>query len=390
MSKLLEQINTAERKTYSIKDFGRVVTGKTPSKDRPDEWGGGVDFITPTDIKTDDKFYINHNRKLSDVGEDRFERMIVPPNSILVTCIGTIGKVIMNKDKALTNQQINTVVVENEGFDRDYAFYRILSLVPLIKSLAIGSTMPIINKSAFEEIEFEAPDLLTQNKISSILSAYDAKIENNNGIIKNLETMAQTIFDEWFINFRFPGYEKAKFVDSELGEIPEGWEVLKLGDIFDIKYGRNLPTSQISIRGSFPVYGAGGVIGFYEKKNVDEKVILITCRGNGSGTIWRTNGEGFVTNNSFIILPSDNFNYINFISTYFLLKNSNISSALSGSAQPQITIDGLSPVETVFPQRELLDGFQRSTTAMFNLIDKLLEENIFLKLQRDQLLKKLI
>lgn len=181
-----------------------------------------------------------------------------------------------------------------------------------------------------------------------------------------------------------------KMVESEMGEIPEGWEILKLGNIFNIKYGKNLPTSKISSHGKFPVYGAGGVIGFYEEKNVDGKVILITCRGNGSGTIWRTNGEGFVTNNSFLVLPKNNFNYINFVSIYFLLKNSNIYSALSGSAQPQITIDGLSPLETILPSKKTLIDFENLTTTMFDLVDRLLGENISLRSQRDQLLAKLI
>ncbi len=282
-----------------------------------------------------------------------------------------------------------TLYVSNfHGNDPKYCYY-FLSSFDFAKFNA-GTGVPTLNRNHIHGIPVKIPDLPTQKKIAEILSAYDAKIENNNLIIKKLEATAQTLFDEWFINFRFPGYEKVKFVDSEMGEIPEGWEVLKLGDIFDIKYGKNLPTSKISKEGNFPVYGAGGVIGFYEKKNVDEKVILITCRGNGSGTIWRTNGEGFVTNNSFMILPKKNFNYFNFISIYFLFKNSNVSAALSGSAQPQITIDGLSPIQTIFPDRNLLESFQKLTTVMFDLTDELLEENISLRLQRDQLLAKLI
>ena len=246
MSNLLEQINTVEKKPYFIKDLGRVITGKTPSKNNPEDWGSGVDFITPTDIKTEDKFYRYSNRKLSEEGENRFKNIILPPDSILVTCIGTVGKVIMNKEKALSNQQINAIVVENKEFDNNYVFYKILSLVPLIKSSAVGSTMPIINKSSFEEIGFEAPDLSIQKKIVEILNAYDAKIENNNLIISRLEATTQILFNEWFVNFRFPGYEKVKFVESEMGEIPEGWEIKKVSDVSDLNKGVSYTSNEIN------------------------------------------------------------------------------------------------------------------------------------------------
>ena len=85
-----------------------------------------------------------------------------------------------------------------------------------------------VNKTAFENIEIEVHELPTQQKIASILTAYDDLIENNTRRIKILEEMARSHYHEWFVNFRFPGYEQVKMVDSELGLIPEGWEVKKL------------------------------------------------------------------------------------------------------------------------------------------------------------------
>lgn len=82
-----------------------------------------------------------------------------------------------------------------------------------------------------ENFELILPPLETQRKIASILSAYDDLIENNTRRIKVLEEMAQAIYREWFVNFRFPGYEKVKMVDSSLGKIPEGWEVKMLGEV---------------------------------------------------------------------------------------------------------------------------------------------------------------
>lgn len=389
MSKLLEQIN--KTKEYILGDICLSSGGGTPSTAIQEYWNGDIPWLTPTEISNADFCFVSDTkRKITQKGLESSSAKLMPEYSILMSSRANIGDVVINTVPMTTNQGFINMIPNKDLIDLYYFSYWLRTRKNYFIQVSTGSTFLELSKSTFRDISIDLPDLPTQKQIASILSAYDEKIENNNKIIKNLETMAQNIFNEWFVNFRFPGYEKVKFVDSEMGEIPEGWKVLKLGNIFNIKYGKNLPTSKISRCGKFPVYGAGGIIGFYEEKNVDEKVILVTCRGNGSGTIWRTSGEGFVTNNSFTILPNKEFAYVNFISTYFLLKNSNISSALSGSAQPQITIDGLSPIQTIFPSQELLERFQKLITVLLDLVDELLKENDSLKSQRNQLLIKLI
>ena len=92
-----------------------------------------------------------------------------------------------------------------------------------IRSIAGGSSQPIFNFTTLKEFEIELLPIELQDKIVAILSNYDDFIENNNRRIKILEEMAQAIYDEWFVKFRFPGCSKVKMVDSELGKIPEGW-----------------------------------------------------------------------------------------------------------------------------------------------------------------------
>ena len=87
------------------------------------------------------------------------------------------------------------------------------------------------------EIEIKYPSINTQQKIASILSTYDDLIENNTRRIKILEEMAQMLYREWFVNFRFPDHEQVKMVKSELGLIPEGWEVVQLQDLYDTSSG---------------------------------------------------------------------------------------------------------------------------------------------------------
>jgi len=100
-----------------------------------------------------------------------------------------------------------------------------------IQGRLVGAAQQVFNTNTAAELEIHLPPLPTQRKITAILSAYDDLIENNTRRIKILEEMAQALYREWFVKFRFPGHEKVKMVESELGMVPEGWEVRRLGDI---------------------------------------------------------------------------------------------------------------------------------------------------------------
>jgi type I restriction enzyme S subunit len=107
----------------------------------------------------------------------------------------------------------------------------------IASNILTGATVDRIPLTKFPDFPITIPDLPTQRKIAGILSAYDDLIENNLRRIKILEDMAQSLYREWFVHFRFPGHESAKFVDSELGRIPKGWEWKKVGDVFEIQGG---------------------------------------------------------------------------------------------------------------------------------------------------------
>jgi type I restriction enzyme S subunit len=100
-----------------------------------------------------------------------------------------------------------------------------------LQGKAVGSTMPNINSAIVGSLELPLPPLSIQRKVAAILFAYDHLIENNNRRIKLLEEMAQCIYREWFVDFRFPGHENRPLVDSELGPIPQGWAVTRLANV---------------------------------------------------------------------------------------------------------------------------------------------------------------
>ncbi len=142
-----------------IKDFGVVVTGKTPSSKNPQDFGSEMLFITPGDFKDENKFIQQSNRMLSKEGYTRMRNKILPRDTIIVTCIGSdMGKAAVTINESVTNQQINAIQV-NQSYYTNYLYYCLTLMADEIKGIALGgSTMPMINKTTFEKIEILKPD----------------------------------------------------------------------------------------------------------------------------------------------------------------------------------------------------------------------------------------
>lgn len=209
-------------KEYKLGDLGLIITGKTPSKNNPEDWGNEMPFVTPSDYKNYGKLAKTADRNLSKTGIDRLKGKILPANSILVTCIGSdMGKVVMNKTEVITNQQINSIIPVSDLANGDFLYYR---LVAMYETLRIyggdGTAVPIVNKRDFESIGTDIPSLSEQTAIASILSSLDDKIDLLHRQNANLEKMAETLFRQWFV-------EEAK----------EEWEMGKLGDYVSVKHG---------------------------------------------------------------------------------------------------------------------------------------------------------
>jgi type I restriction enzyme S subunit len=168
--------------------IGKIITGKTPSTQSPNLWGDGLPFITPTDFKNYGKYILSAERKISQLAISQFKQYIVPQNSIVVTCIGSdMGKVAKTSISCITNQQINSIVLLQDFYFHEYIFNYLKSQYKLLRNIALGgSTMPIINKSAFSNIEILMPSLELLNYFENIISALNQKIINNENQIETL------------------------------------------------------------------------------------------------------------------------------------------------------------------------------------------------------------
>lgn len=231
----------------TIGDIVDIVNGATPDSKNEDYYGGAVIWITPKDISDQRKKYISlGERTLTKSGLKSCSASIVPKGTILLTSRAPIGLISIASTDLCTNQGFKNLVPRTGKIYGEFLYYYLLTRVRDLERLGGGTTFKELSKSSLEKFEIYIPENReVQKKISNVLSALDAKIELNNRINTELEAMAKTLYDYWFVQFDFPYNFKTgkpdpngkpykssggKMVWNEelKREIPEGWEVTKL------------------------------------------------------------------------------------------------------------------------------------------------------------------
>jgi type I restriction enzyme, S subunit len=250
-----------------------------------------------------------------------------------------------------------------------------------ISGYITGAAQPKLSQANLKRIQLPLPPLSTQRKIAAILSAYDDLIENNSRRIKILEEMASAIYREWFINFRFPGYEKVKTVDSHLGPIPDGWKLRKVGDIIELAYGKALKASDRE-DGTFPVFGSSGVVGHHSKSLVEGPGIIVGRKGNVGTVFW--SDESFY--------PIDTVYFVRTaVSLYYAFFNLQQQNFLSGDAAvPGLNRNYAYSLPFLLPSPSVLGTFDEFCVPVFEELRNLRTRNENLRHTRDLLLTKLI
>ena len=240
--------------------------------------------------------------------------------------------------------------------------------------------------SSIKDYPMPLPPIEEQNYIATILSRYDSLIENYQKQIKLLEEAAQRLYKEWFVDFRFPGYENTKIVDG----VPEGWEKKSITNVFDFKYGKILPTKDFVVDGSIPVYGASKQIGRYTKANCFEPKVLVGSRGN-AGYVHRTiEKETYVTNNSFIVNPLEKYEHLRLPFIFESFKMLDFVAICTGAAQPQLTLNSIASLKYIVPTKELIITFCDIANSYFDKIAMAHNQIRLLTEARDRLLPKLM
>jgi type I restriction enzyme S subunit len=195
----------------------------------------GIPVVMPKNI-VDGKVSVFDIAYIGEVDADRLAQHKLSNGDIVYGRRGDIGRraLISKKERGyLCGTGCLRISLGDRVLNPVFLYYYLgqPNVVQWVANQAVGSTLPNLNTSIIRNIKISYPPLITQHKIASILSAYDDLIENNTRRIAILEEMAQSLYQEWFVHYRFPGYEKNKMVESELGLIPDGWKVVTVGNI---------------------------------------------------------------------------------------------------------------------------------------------------------------
>lgn len=343
----------------------------------------GTPVVMPKDL-IDGKISEQSIARVSQDHVQRLNRHIIQTGDILYSRRGDVGRCAFATEHEkgwLCGTGCLRVTTDVTIADSKFVFYQLQQpeVVGWVEKHAVGATMLNLNTTILSNIPLLLPPIETQRRIADILSTYDDLIENNRKQIKLLEEAAQRLYKEWFVDLRFPNHEHTKIVDG----VPEGWKKRLLGDIVEVKYGKD--HKSIS-DGLIPVYGSGGFMRKCGQVLYDGESVLIPRKGSLNNIIYVD--EAFWTVDTMFYTKMKMPNIGVFL--YFFVKSFDMYSMNIGAAVPSMTTNILNALDIIVPSSNILEHFQSTTKMHFRKME-LLQKQIETAMQaRDRLLPKLM
>lgn len=362
-----------------LKDLSiNIFSGGTPSTVNEEYWNG--DFYWLSSGETKNPYIRKTEKTITQLGIDKSSTRLAKVGDVVIASAGqgkTRGQVAYCLVDTYINQSIIAIRTNPILLDSKYLFYNLTSRYNELRLLSdSSSSRGSLTVKIFEDLNVSIPKLEKQKKIAKFLSNYDDLIENNNRRIKILEEMAQKIYKEWFVDFKFPGHETTTIKESVLSSI-----------ITPIK-GKNITKSKAKI-GNVPVVGGGIEPAYYHNvANTQAPVITISASGANAGFVNLYYKDIWASDCSYI--DATMTNYIYYI--YLLLKNNQIkiTNMQLGAAQPHVYPRDLVNLKIKEFPIEVIANFEKMISPIFENIKVLSNKNKYLKQTRDILLPRLI
>ena len=383
----------------------RVCSGGTPKSTNLSYYGGEIPWLNTKEI--DFNRIYSTEKTITDSGLNNSSAKWIVPNTVTVAMYGaTAGKSCIVKVPMTTNQACCNLTINDEVADYEFVYYSLKNDYTTLASLANGGAQQNLNAQIIKDYVLKMPSLADQRRITSILSSLDRKIELNNKINADLEEMAQAIFKNWFVDFE--PFKDGKFVDSELGMIPEGWKVGRLDEIADV-VGGSTPSkakpeyyTQKGIAWLTPkdlsnhpaVYTSRGVIDITEEgynststKLMPKGTILFTSRAP-IGYISIAQND-ICTNQGFKSLVPKKAGTC-FLYCFLKYVTPEIENKSTGSTFKEASGSLMKSLQVIMPEQKVFEDFETIVSPLFARIESLEKENSRLSLLRDTLLPRLM
>ena len=386
-----------------------IGSGITPLRSNSRFWENGTVYWLKTEQLGEHQIY-ETSEKISQYAIEETSIKIFPKNTLSIAMYGegrTRGNVSILKAEMTTNQACCNIVIDNKKADYEYVYYFLKTQYINLRSLSSG-VRKNLNSNDIKEFEIRLPNIQTQQKIAKVLSDFDAKIELNNKINDNLEQMAKTLYDYWFVQFDFPNANRKPYKTSggkmvwneELKrEIPVGWEVGELKDIANITMGQSPPGESYNEEGNGMIFYQGctdygnrfPTIRKYTTsptRFAKQGDILLSVRAPvGTLNISKEDcciGRGLACMNS----KNDSITYL--FGVMVNLKQIFDRRNVSGTTFGSITKDDLFSLPVIIPNEKTVKAFQNLVFSSFEKQNKIELENIELASLRDWLLPMLM
>ena len=391
---------------------GIIRTGPFGSQlHQSDYQNEGLPVVMPKDI-VDGRVSVDGIARIGDEDVERLSQHRLKKGDIVYGRRGDIGRraLITQREAGwLCGTGCLRISLGDSVLEPTFLYYYLgeAKVIGWIYNQAIGATMPNLNTSIIRSIPITYPSLPVQHKIAAILSAYDDLIENNTRRIEILEEMARSLHREWFVNFRFPGHEQVKMVDSELGLIPEGWEVKPIGDVAEVGRGsspRPIADQKYFEGGTIPWIKIAdatksGKYLYETKQKVNEygaSFSRLLPKGSliiaASGTLGYTQllGDDGCIHDGWLYLI--NFNGIEkeYLYYLFLEQQQFFYNAAYGAAIQNVNTMILREMKIILPPFQIQKTFKDIISNSDNLLDNLGRKNLNIRRTRNLLLPKLI
>ena len=346
----------------------KIGSGATPRGGKEAYKDAGIPIIRSQNIH-DWVFQPDGLAFLDDEQAESLSNVEVRSNDVLLNITGdSVARACIvpsERIPARVNQHV-AIVRAGKEINPTYLLASLQSKKTTLLSLASsGATRNALTKRMIENLDIDLPSREMQDSIAQVLDSIQYKITLNNRLNDYLADFASTVFQN-----------QASHIEERIA----------LFDIADIKYGKGLAKNEL-VEDGYPVFGGNGQIGFYSKYLYEEPQILISCRGAASGKVLVSLPKSFITSNSLIIELKDR-RYYEYLKQYFMLHQ--LYDYATGSAQPQITIDGLRHLTVPYPPFDLIKTLTNQLKAISDCIYSNDIENQALSRLRDTLLPKLM
>lgn len=271
-------------------------------------------------------------------------------------------------------------------------YFKLPEFKKMMLNISVGATMPSLNTHLMDQLPLCLPNMDAQNRIAFLLDAIDLKIENNSKINTELEEMAKTIYDYWFLQFEFPNEEGKPYKSSggkmvwneELKkEIPEEWKSGYLEEMIEICNGKDHQNLEV---GKIPVYGSGGILRYVNKNLYHGESVLIPRKGTLNNVIYVD--EPFWTVDTMFYTKMKKRHSALFV--YYTVKLFDFEKLNTGTGVPSMTSSIIYNLKTIIPDENILEAFNSKVYPLYKQIQHNKKENQELTSLRDFLLPLLM